>query len=50
MKNDKWKIAHHKNARSNIGAHKTDVKAKGTSTKKRHRFDCIKFVCHWNQL
>lgn len=28
MKNGRWKTAYHNNARSNIGAYKTDLKAK----------------------
>lgn len=47
MKNDKWKITYHKNAGSNIGEYKTDLKAIEYITKEKiHRFDCIIFkIC-----
>lgn len=35
MKNDKWKTAYHKSARSNIGAYKTDLNAKEYITKEK---------------
>lgn len=45
MKNDKRKITYHKNAGSNIGAYKTDLKAIEYITKEKiHTFDCIIFL------
>lgn len=35
MKNGRWKTASHNNARSNIGAYKTDLKAKNYITKEK---------------
>lgn len=44
MKNDKWKITYHKNAGSNIGEYKTDLKAIEYITKQKiHGCDCIIF-------
>ena len=44
MKNDKWKITHHKNAGSNVGEYKTGLKSIEYITKQKiHRCDCIIF-------
>lgn len=44
IKNNKWKITYHKNAGSNIGEYKTDLKAIEYITKEEiHRFNCIIF-------